>query len=117
MHWRCPADSLTATFAVKLISPVPLPKSRKKKKWGRLAMKDYLAHAEKPRAEAAECALIRDLATERDKREMCDRLSNHLTVLADQVEMAMNERRSGAEQERLQLPVKAAALCLRQHVF
>jgi hypothetical protein len=45
-------------------------------------MKDYLAHAEKLRAEAAECALIRDLATDKAKREMFDRLVSHLTVLA-----------------------------------
>ena len=60
-------------------------------------MKDYRAKVEKLRRDAADCALIRDLATEKDKRETCDRLSNHLTVLADQVEMAMNERRSGTE--------------------
>jgi ribosomal protein S7 len=60
-------------------------------------MKDYRAKVEKLRRDAADCALIRDLATEKDKREMFDRLSNHLTVLADQVEMAMNERRSGKE--------------------
>ena len=56
-------------------------------------MKDYQAHAEKLRQEAAECALIRDLATDKAKREMFDRLCSHLTVLADQVEMAMLERK------------------------
>ena len=56
-------------------------------------MKDYQAHAEKLRAEAAECALIRDLATEPAKREMFDRLCSHLTVLADQVERAMLARK------------------------
>jgi hypothetical protein len=58
-------------------------------------MQDYLAQAEKFRKDAAECALIRDLATDRAKRELFDRLAAHLTVLADQVEMAMLERRSG----------------------
>ena len=57
-------------------------------------MKDYLAQVEKLRKDAAECALIRDLATDKAKREMFDRLSSHLTVLADQVEMAMIERKS-----------------------
>jgi hypothetical protein len=57
-------------------------------------MKDYLAQAEKLRKEAAECALIRDLATDRKKREVFDRLANHLTVLADQVEKAILERKS-----------------------
>jgi hypothetical protein len=55
-------------------------------------MKDYQAHAEKLRQEAAECALIRDLATNKAKREMFDRLVSHLTVLADQVELAMLEQ-------------------------
>jgi len=51
-------------------------------------MKDYLARLEKLRNDAAECALIRDLATDRAKRELFDRLASHLTVLADQVEPA-----------------------------
>ena len=33
-------------------------------------MKDYLAQVEKLRKDAAECALIRDLATGKDKREL-----------------------------------------------
>jgi putative hemolysin len=60
-------------------------------------MQDYLAQIEKLRREAAECAKIRDLATDKAKRDMFDRLANHLTVLADQVEMAMLERKSGTE--------------------
>ncbi|WP_456838382.1 hypothetical protein [Bradyrhizobium sp. USDA 4486] len=60
-------------------------------------MKDYQAQLEKLRTDAAECALIRDLATDKAKRELFDRLANHLTVLAQQVEMAMLERRKGAE--------------------
>jgi hypothetical protein len=55
-------------------------------------MKDYLAQVEKLRKDAAECALIRDLATDKAKREVFDRLANHLTVLADQVEMALLEQ-------------------------
>jgi hypothetical protein len=35
-------------------------------------MKDYLAQVEKFRSDAAECALIRDLATDPAKREMFD---------------------------------------------
>jgi ribosomal protein S7 len=60
-------------------------------------MKDYQVQAEKLRRDAAECALIRDLATDKAKREMFDRLANHLTVLADQVELAMMERKNGNE--------------------
>jgi hypothetical protein len=37
-------------------------------------MKDYQAHLEKLRKDAAECALVRDLATDKAKREMFDRL-------------------------------------------
>lgn len=58
-------------------------------------MKDYLAQIEKLRKDAAECALIRDLATDQAKRELFDRLTSHLTVLANQVELAMLERKTG----------------------
>jgi hypothetical protein len=53
-------------------------------------MKDYLASIEKLRKDAAECALVRDLATDHAKREMFDRLSRHLDQLADEVQRAMN---------------------------
>ena len=52
-------------------------------------MQDYLTQLEKLRRDAAECALIRDLATNKAKREMFDRIASHLSVLADQVELAM----------------------------
>jgi hypothetical protein len=52
-------------------------------------VKDYQAQLEKLRGDAAECALIRDLATHAAKRELFDRLAKHLGVLADQVEEAM----------------------------
>ncbi len=55
-------------------------------------MKDYQAQIEKLRRDAAECARIRDLASDKAKRAMSDRLASHLTVLADQVEMAMIDR-------------------------
>lgn len=55
-------------------------------------MKDYQASLEKLRADAAECRLICDLATDRAKRELFDRLAAHLTGLADQVEAAMLQR-------------------------
>lgn len=53
-------------------------------------MKDYRASIEKLRREAADAALIRDLATDRVKREMYDHLHRHLSGLADEVERAMN---------------------------
>jgi len=53
-------------------------------------MKDYRSSLEKFRQDAAEAALIRDLATDKPKREMFDRLHQHLNRLADEVEQAMN---------------------------
>ena len=58
-------------------------------------MKDYQAHLEKLRKDAAECALVRDLATDKAKRDMFDRLARHLDQLADEVERAMNVRKIG----------------------
>ena len=48
---------------------------------------------EKLRKDAAECALIRDLAMDPEKRELFDRLSVHLISLAAQVEQAMLQRK------------------------
>ena len=53
------------------------------------AMKDMQAHLEKLRADAAECGLISNLATEPGKRELFARLAEHLTVLASEVERAI----------------------------
>ena len=61
-------------------------------------MKDYQAHLEKLRRDAAECARIRDLATDKAKRGLFDRLAVHLSSLADQVEEAMLHWRSGKAQ-------------------
>ena len=52
-------------------------------------MKDMRVHLEKLRADAADCALIRDLATEPTKRELFTRLTIHLETLAIEVERAM----------------------------
>jgi hypothetical protein len=60
-------------------------------------MKDYQAHLERLRRDAAECAIIRDLATDKAKREMFDRLAQHLTVLADEFEMAMRDQKPAAD--------------------
>ena len=54
-------------------------------------MRDYQAALEKLRKDAAEAALLRDLATVPTKREMFDMLALHLTSLADHVELAMIE--------------------------
>lgn len=52
-------------------------------------MKDYHASIEKLRKDAADAALIRDLATDRVKRDMYDRLYRHFNSLADEVEQAI----------------------------
>jgi hypothetical protein len=52
-------------------------------------MKDMLAHLEKLRCDAAECALISNLATNPEKKELFARLAEHLTVLASEVERAI----------------------------
>ena len=53
-------------------------------------MKDYQKSVEKLRKDAAEAALIRDLTTNREKREVFNRLCEHLNRLADEVERAMS---------------------------
>ncbi|MET4418314.1 hypothetical protein ABIB09_000694 [Bradyrhizobium sp. RT3a] len=59
-------------------------------------MKDYQASLEKLRRDAAEAALIRDLATNPTKRNTFDRLAQHLSQLADGVEKAMAQASRGA---------------------
>ena len=54
-------------------------------------MKDMQARFEKLSRDAAECALIRDLATDPKKRELFGRLAEHLDVLASAVKQAMSE--------------------------
>jgi hypothetical protein len=57
-------------------------------------MKDMKTQLENLRADAAECALIRDLATDPKKRELFTRLAEHLQVLASEVERAIGARQS-----------------------
>jgi DNA-binding transcriptional regulator YbjK len=52
-------------------------------------VKDYRASIEKLRRDAAEAALIRDLATDRAKRDLYDNLHKHFNRLADEVEHAV----------------------------
>jgi hypothetical protein len=53
-------------------------------------MQDYLAAIERLRKDAAEAALIRDLAMDEAKQDFFDQLHRHLLGLADEVERAMN---------------------------
>ena len=57
-------------------------------------MKDYEASLEKLRRDAAEAALIRDLATDPAKRDLFDQLYRHFNRLADEVEQAINIKKS-----------------------
>ena len=59
-----------------------------------LAVKDYQASLEKLRKDAAEAALIRDLATDPTKREMYNKLHEHFSRLADEIETAMKGKLS-----------------------
>ena len=56
-------------------------------------MHDYLASLAELRKNAAEAALIRDLATNEAKRDFFDRLHCHLNRLADEVDQAMHMSR------------------------
>ena len=55
-------------------------------------MKDYLASVEKLRKDAADAAIIRDLATDPDKRDLFNRLHHHFNRLADEIEQVIRSR-------------------------
>jgi hypothetical protein len=67
--------------------PVALPPFLKQA-WNS-TVKDYRVSIEKLRKDAAEAALVRDLATDHGKRELYDRLHRHFNGLADAVERAL----------------------------
>ena len=56
-------------------------------------MKDMQLHLDKLRMQAAECEMIRDLATDKMKRKLFAKLAQHFKVLAAEVERAMNTMR------------------------
>jgi hypothetical protein len=60
-------------------------------------MQDMKAHLEKLRADAAECALVRDLATDPEKRALFTRLAEHLCALASEVEAEIAVKSTSAE--------------------
>jgi len=57
-------------------------------------VRDMEAHLEKLLTDAAECELISRLATDVAKRDLFKRLSEHLKVLAGEVESAIQQRLS-----------------------
>ncbi|WP_315776772.1 MULTISPECIES: hypothetical protein [unclassified Bradyrhizobium] len=60
-----------------------------------------MTQPDKLRADAAECALIRDLATDGDKRELFARLAEHLSMLAAEVERAARTQDGRTEKASL----------------
>jgi hypothetical protein len=62
-------------------------------------MQDMKAHLEKLRTDAAECALIRDLATDPVKRELFERLAEHLATLAREIEAVITAKLGGGEDQ------------------
>jgi hypothetical protein len=61
-------------------------------------MKDYDTHIEKLRKDAAECALIRDLATDKANRERFDLLTRHLVSLASELERELLLQKEASHQ-------------------
>ena len=55
----------------------------------------YLSKLDKIRNDAAECARMRDQATDKATREVFSRLHARLKLLGDQVETSMLQRKTG----------------------
>ena len=55
-------------------------------------MRDIQTHLEKLRVQAAECEMIRDLATDKGKREMFAKLAEHFKILAAELEREIARR-------------------------
>jgi hypothetical protein len=60
-------------------------------------MQDLMAHLEKLRIDAEDCALISKLATDMQKRELFARLAEHLGALASEVERAIAAKIAGGD--------------------
>jgi hypothetical protein len=56
--------------------------------------KDMQTHLEKLRIQISECELIRDLATDKAKRELFNSLAEHFKVLAAEVERTIADAKS-----------------------
>jgi hypothetical protein len=64
--------------------------------WG-CAMQDMKRHLDKLQADAAECALISNLATDREKRDLFAKMSERLSTLAKEMELAIDEKNNAAD--------------------
>jgi hypothetical protein len=78
-------------------------------------MKDMQARLEKLRTEAAECALIRDLATDPKKRDLFSRLADHLASLARDVEAAIADAKRVQVSSRWLIAAGRANSRIRYH--
>jgi len=58
-------------------------------------MQDYVAALTSPRKDAADAAAVRDCATDAAKRELFDKLQQHLDRLADEIERVFNAPKPG----------------------
>ncbi len=73
-------------------------------------MQDMKTHLEKLRTDAAECALIRDLATDPQKRLLFTRLAEHLSALATEVEAAIATKLASDEGSQLYVNLRSSML-------
>ncbi len=64
-------------------------------------MQDMRIHLEKLRADAAECALIGNLAADVQKRQLFAKLADRLAGMASEVERAMMESVAAGEPQKL----------------
>jgi len=60
-------------------------------------MQDLMAHLEKLRIDAEDCALISKLATDMQKRELFARLAEHLGLLALEIERTIRGKMAGGD--------------------
>jgi hypothetical protein len=58
-------------------------------------MKDMLAHWDRLRADADEFALVGDLATDAEKRELYTLMTDQITMLASEIERVLTAKRAG----------------------
>ncbi len=58
-------------------------------------MQDMQAYLEKLHQDAVDCALISKLATDPKKKELFDRLAQHLASLASELERAIEAKGTG----------------------
>ncbi|HEU0150362.1 MAG TPA: hypothetical protein VFR21_26240 [Bradyrhizobium sp.] len=58
-------------------------------------MQDLKVHLEKLLRDAAECRLISDLSTDKDKQGLFARIAEHYEMLAGEIERALAERFGG----------------------